>query len=40
VTYLGFTTPTQGVILTSGEAGQGRLLMTRDGGGTWAAVQF
>ena len=41
VTYLGFTTPTQGVLITSGPGGSSsRLLMTRDGGHTWSAVQF
>ncbi|HVA87659.1 MAG TPA: hypothetical protein VNF73_15245 [Candidatus Saccharimonadales bacterium] len=33
---LGFTTPTQGVVVTN----DGRLLMTRDGGRSWAQVRF
>jgi hypothetical protein len=33
---LGFTTPSQGVIVT----GSGRLFMTRNGGHTWAGVTF
>jgi photosystem II stability/assembly factor-like uncharacterized protein len=34
---LGFTTATQGVVITA-SAGQANLLMTRDGGRTWQAV--
>jgi len=33
---IGFTTPTQGVVITSA----GQLLMTRDAGDSWAAVAF
>lgn len=45
VTYIGFTTPTQGVVLTIAPAGTGAvvggsLLMTRDGGDTWRQVTF
>ncbi len=45
ITYLGFTTPTQGVVLTIAPAGPGAsvggsLLMTRDGGRTWHQVTF
>jgi hypothetical protein len=45
VDYLGFTTATQGVAVvveTSGSAGPGgsMLLMTRDGGRSWAPVSF
>ncbi len=36
---LGFTTPTQGVVVAIG-AGAGRLLMTHDGGRTWSAIEF
>lgn len=36
---LGFTTPTQGVLITTSGA-TSHLLMTRDGGHTWAAVTF
>jgi hypothetical protein len=45
-TYLGFTTPTQGVSITqsgTGTGGQtsvGKLLVTRDGGHTWSEVAF
>jgi photosystem II stability/assembly factor-like uncharacterized protein len=39
VTYVGFTTPTQGVAIeASATSPLGTLLMTRDGGHTWAAV--
>jgi photosystem II stability/assembly factor-like uncharacterized protein len=38
-TDLGFTTQTQGVLITTVGA-TSRLLMTRDGGHTWAAVAF
>jgi photosystem II stability/assembly factor-like uncharacterized protein len=45
ITYLGFTTPTQGVVLTIAAGGPGSstggsLLMTRDGGHTWRQVMF
>jgi photosystem II stability/assembly factor-like uncharacterized protein len=36
---LGFTTPTQGVVVAIG-TGAGRLLMTHDGGRTWSAIEF
>ncbi len=35
---LGFTTPTQGVVVASGANGPATLLMTRDGGHTWSPV--
>jgi hypothetical protein len=39
ITYLGFTTASQGVAIASaGLSGPNRLLMTHDGGHTWAAV--
>ncbi len=38
-TDLGFTTQTQGVLITT-VGTTSRLLMTRDGGHTWAAVTF
>ena len=37
---LGFTTTTQGVVVTSSASGSDRLLMTRDGGHTWSAIVF
>lgn len=37
---LGFTTRTQGVVVTSSPSGSDRLLMTRDGGRTWSAIVF
>ena len=37
---LGFTTPSQGVVVTTSGAGTDRLFMTRDGGHTWSAVTF
>lgn len=37
---LGFTTASQGVVILTDDQGQGRLLMTRDGGHTWDAVRF
>jgi photosystem II stability/assembly factor-like uncharacterized protein len=40
VTYLGFTTATQGVLITSDSGGRSQLLMTRDGGHTWTPVRF
>src|SRR5450759_5162413 len=40
VRYLGFTTATQGVLLTSDDGGHGQLLMTRDAGHTWVPVRF
>ena len=45
ITYLGFTTPTQGVVLTVAPAGSsgspgGSLQLTRDGGLTWRQVSF
>jgi photosystem II stability/assembly factor-like uncharacterized protein len=45
ITYLGFTSPTQGVVLTIAPSGPGAstggsLLMTRDGGHTWRQVMF
>ena len=39
-TDLGFTTPTQGFVVTTDESGAGKLLMTHDGGRTWAPVTF
>jgi photosystem II stability/assembly factor-like uncharacterized protein len=36
ITLVGFTTPTQGVAIT----GSGELLMTHDGGHSWATVNF
>jgi photosystem II stability/assembly factor-like uncharacterized protein len=36
IAYAGFTTSNQGVVIT----GQGTLLMTYDGGHTWAAVDI
>jgi hypothetical protein len=39
ITYVGFTTPTQGVAIEASATGlPGTLLVTRDGGHTWAAV--
>jgi photosystem II stability/assembly factor-like uncharacterized protein len=38
--YLGFTTPTQGVLITSDPGSRSHMLMTWDGGRTWSAVQF
>ena len=35
---LGFTTATQGVVITGPAGGSSSLLMTRDGGRTWRAV--
>jgi photosystem II stability/assembly factor-like uncharacterized protein len=40
VSYLGFTTAIQGVLLTSDGGGHGQLLMTRDAGHTWVPVRF
>ena len=40
VIYLGFTTATQGVLITSDSGSRTQLLMTRDGGHTWLPVQF
>jgi hypothetical protein len=37
---LGFTTPTQGIVVTTSASGTGRLLMTHDAGLTWAPVDF
>ena len=37
---LGFTTPDQGMIVTTDESGAGNLLMTHDGGRTWTPVTF
>ena len=37
---LGFTTPSQGVVITNSASGSGGLFMTRDGGHTWSAVKF
>jgi hypothetical protein len=37
---LGFTTPSQGVVVTNSASGSGGLFMTRDGGHTWSAVNF
>jgi hypothetical protein len=38
--YLGFTTLTQGVAITSPPSGRAAMLMTRDGGHSWAPVSF
>ena len=39
--YIGFTTATQGVLISSDLGNShGQMLMTRDGGHTWSAVQF
>ena len=40
VTYLGFTTPAQGVAIVQAGGQGGSLLMTRDGGHTWSTVAF
>ncbi|MGC8633365.1 MAG: hypothetical protein ACP5VP_01630 [Candidatus Limnocylindrales bacterium] len=44
LTYLGFTTPSQGVAIADESSGPGQsagaLFMTRDGGHTWAKVSF
>ena len=40
VTYLGFTTPTQGVAIAQAGGQGGSLLMTRDGGHTWSTITF
>jgi photosystem II stability/assembly factor-like uncharacterized protein len=40
VGYLGFTTATQGVLITSDSGGHSQLLMTRDGGHTWLTARF
>ncbi len=40
ITYLGFTTATQGVAIATDQAGGARLLMTRDGGRSWSPVAF
>ena len=40
VGYLGFTTATQGVLITSDSGSRTQLLMTRDGGHTWTPVKF
>jgi photosystem II stability/assembly factor-like uncharacterized protein len=40
ITYLGFTTAAQGVAVAQTSGGSSALLMTRDGGHTWAAVTF
>ena len=40
VRYLGFTTATQGVLITSDPGSRTQLFMTRDGGHTWTPVQF
>ena len=39
ITQLGFTTKTQGLLITN-ESGTGQMLMTHDGGRTWARVAF
>ena len=39
-TDLGFTTPTQGIVVTTDESGAGKLLMTHDGGRTWTSAIF
>ena len=40
VDYIGFTTATQGVLITSDSGGRSQLLMTRDGGNTWLTTRF
>ena len=37
---LGFTTPTQGIVVATEQSGASRLLMTHDAGGTWTPVAF
>ena len=37
---LGFTTPTQGIVVETGQGGTSRLLMTHDAGKTWTPVAF
>jgi photosystem II stability/assembly factor-like uncharacterized protein len=39
ITQLGFTTKTQGLLITD-KSGVGQMLMTRDGGRTWTRVAF
>jgi photosystem II stability/assembly factor-like uncharacterized protein len=39
-TDLGFTTQTQGIVITTQESGVSRLLMTHDAGRTWTPVGF
>ncbi len=40
ITYVGFTTATQGVAISDSSAGPAAMLMTHDGGHTWAPVSF
>jgi photosystem II stability/assembly factor-like uncharacterized protein len=41
ITQLGFTTHTQGLVITTdASSGAGRMLMTHDGGRTWTRVSF
>jgi photosystem II stability/assembly factor-like uncharacterized protein len=40
ILQLGFTTRTQGLVITRTEAGAGQMLMTHDGGRTWTRVAF
>jgi photosystem II stability/assembly factor-like uncharacterized protein len=40
IAQLGFTTQTQGLVITTTQSGAGRMLMTHDGGRTWARVSF
>jgi photosystem II stability/assembly factor-like uncharacterized protein len=40
ISQLGFTTRTQGLLITMTESGAGAMLMTHDGGRTWTRVAF
>lgn len=40
ISQLGFTTKTQGLLITRTESGAGAMLMTHDGGRTWSRIAF
>jgi photosystem II stability/assembly factor-like uncharacterized protein len=40
ISQLGFTTRTQGLVITMTESGAGAMLMTHDGGRTWSRISF